>query len=748
MDSFVDNTEVIRMKRKFDSSISDRSSREFGNVRHNLLADFGDTPLKSARLTSHDSGKSNLFSNVSASSLNESGVLKKDLALKESEIIALKANIVHYENRLCSLENSLRQAQIENERELAKVKTERDKESAKSSELRSKIHFVMEKEKNSRDEIVKLESELQKQKIEADKKLLAAQMDKIEAIDQLQQVKASKLQAESDFHIKFLMQMQEISTLKSKVNEAEAQLELRKRTQYENSDYRKEVEELKMVLKEEQQKKQELEKWMCEHEDNILITKAMKSDLDLVPFMKNELEKLRTDNEILRHNEQNTLLLEEEVRSLKNKLEYAESIACRVTELEVLNEELQGRLYRWEASDTSGSRRPQSPCSLSRRIQELETIQANLVINQGELQSEINLTQRRLEQANTEKQKLLLELAEVTNRDSQQNEHIKRLKRKTLLLAKERDSYKNLLDSYESEVTVNFDNERKSQVLHLEELVHDYKQQNAELEAEMNSLSDKFMDAQAKYDQVQQQLLILGPSGQQQTSKESQDLIKKLQEQVAELETTLSKVQEEKDILEARIEQRNLQGDYDPSKIKVIHFNLNPSAVASNARQEEMTKIKEENDKLRKRNQILEEQGKVEDITLQVQEKLQHPSPSKEIKEMKEKLKIEEMRNKRLKEVFTKTSQEMREICYQLTGYKIDIPVPNQYRVMSMYAESSRDYLLFQQNEKGEIQLLQTDFSLTLQDAMEMYLIRQNSFPMFLSHITMDLFSKQTMNFG
>lgn len=58
------------MKRKFDSSISDRSSRGFGNVRHNLLADFGDTPLKSARLTFHNSGGSNLFSNVSATSLN------------------------------------------------------------------------------------------------------------------------------------------------------------------------------------------------------------------------------------------------------------------------------------------------------------------------------------------------------------------------------------------------------------------------------------------------------------------------------------------------------------------------------------------------------------------------------------------------------------------------------------------------------------------------------------------------------
>lgn len=48
----------------------------------------------------------------------------------------------------------------------------------------------------------------------------------------------------------------------------------------------------------------------------------------------------------------------------------------------------------------------------------------------------INLAQRRLEQANTEKQKLLLELTEVTNRESQQNEHNKRLKRKTLLLTK------------------------------------------------------------------------------------------------------------------------------------------------------------------------------------------------------------------------------------------------------------------------------------------------------------------------
>lgn len=59
---------------------------------------------------------------------------------------------------------------------------------------------------------------------------------------------------------------------------------------------------------------------------------------------------------------------------------------------------------------------------------------------------------------------------------------------------------------------------------------------------------------------------------------------------------------------------------------------LNPSALAQKARQEELEKLKEENERLRKRNQILEEHGgRVEDLTLQVQEKLQHPCPSKEV---------------------------------------------------------------------------------------------------------------------
>lgn len=47
-------------------------------------------------------------------------------------------------------------------------------------------------------------------------------------------------------------------------------------------------------------------------------------------------------------------------------------------------------------------------------------------------------------------------------------------------------------------------------------------------------------------------------------------------------------------------------------------------------------------------------------------------------------------------EAFKKKSQEFREVCYQLMGYKIDMPTDNQYRLISMYSEAPGDYMLFQ----------------------------------------------------
>ena len=63
--------------------------------------------------------------------------------------------------------------------------------------------------------------------------------------------------------------------------------------------------------------------------------------------------------------------------------------------------------------------------------------------------------------------------------------------------------------------------------------------------------------------------------------------------------------------------------------------------------------------------------------------------------EIRAQLQSAELRNKRLIEQFKKTSQELREVIYQLLGFRVDIPNTGQYRLMNIYAESAKDYFLF-----------------------------------------------------
>lgn len=63
--------------------------------------------------------------------------------------------------------------------------------------------------------------------------------------------------------------------------------------------------------------------------------------------------------------------------------------------------------------------------------------------------------------------------------------------------------------------------------------------------------------------------------------------------------------------------------------------------------------------------------------------------------ELQEQVKSYETKLQRLKEAFKTTSQEYREVCYMLLGYKIDRIKSSLYRLSSMYAESQDDYLLF-----------------------------------------------------
>lgn len=59
---------------------------------------------------------------------------------------------------------------------------------------------------------------------------------------------------------------------------------------------------------------------------------------------------------------------------------------------------------------------------------------------------------------------------------------------------------------------------------------------------------------------------------------------------------------------------------------------MNPHAIAQKQKAEELKQLKEENEKLKTRLQLLEESGgRVADLTLTVDKKLQEPCSSKEV---------------------------------------------------------------------------------------------------------------------
>nr|XP_023510899.1 mitotic spindle assembly checkpoint protein MAD1 isoform X11 [Equus caballus] len=223
----------------------------------------------------------------------------------------------------------------------------------------------------------------------------------------------------------------------------------------------------------------------------------------------------------------------------------------------------------------------------------------------------------------------------------------------------------------------------------------------------------------------------------------SREEVNSLRSKVEELEGARSRLEEDKKMLEMRLERLTLQGDYDPSRTKVLHLRMNPASAARQHQHEEHAQLQEECERLRELVRALERGGPVP-AGLEATAAL--PS-SKEVTELRKQVESAELKNQRLKEVFQTKIQEFRKACYALTGYQIDVTAESQYRLTSLYAEHKADCLVFKATgpSGSKMQLLETEFSRTVQELIELHLLRQDSIPAFLSALTLDLFSRQTV---
>ena len=205
----------------------------------------------------------------------------------------------------------------------------------------------------------------------------------------------------------------------------------------------------------------------------------------------------------------------------------------------------------------------------------------------------------------------------------------------------------------------------------------------------------------------------------------------------------MSKVLELKVQLESAVNLLNeIQSEDNNGELphRVIHVKNNPVQLEMNASKRRFEELKKDNERLKARLELLES-GNSSDITRRIDDVV---NSSQQIESLSKQLDELRKREAKILDSFRKTSREFREVCYLLTGWRVEGYKDRIYRLSNMYAESENDKLFFEIAPDGTIQLLKNGYSDQLSEYINTYLENADSFPAFLSSITADLFKSST----
>ncbi|KAI1896161.1 hypothetical protein AGOR_G00091960 [Albula goreensis] len=485
----------------------------------------------------------------------------------------------------------------------------------------------------------------------------------------------------------------QLATQATENESLQEQVEYQRRKYQEANQKYQSLQSSECLNSENELKIKELERRLALQEQDSVIVRNMRTELARVPEMERELKRLREENSYLRETKENSSLLKEESEGLRRKLERLEKIKEDMVNLELEKEKLAMKLQAWENLSQSTGLNIRKPEDLSREIIQIQQREIGL----KQQNYSVTSSARALEKARTELQNELVQLRtkvlEEQKKREQQDALVRRLQKRVLLLTKERDGMRAILESYDTELAASeYSPQLTRRVREAEDMVQKTQAHNSEMEVQLSKAQEEAGSYKLQAQTAEMELDILK---KQATNADNSafvvgEEVSSLRQKIEELEAERGRLEEQNNVLEMRLERHNLQGDYDPLKTKVIHFRMNPTSLAKQERQDEVEKLREECRQLREHVRSLQAGGAVA-----AEEGTFNLPPSQEVLDLRRQMESAELKNQRLKEVFQKKIQEFRTVCYVLTGYQIDITTENQYRLTSVYAEHMEDSLLF-----------------------------------------------------
>uniref|UniRef100_A0A8C0BQ33 Mitotic spindle assembly checkpoint protein MAD1 n=1 Tax=Buteo japonicus TaxID=224669 RepID=A0A8C0BQ33_9AVES len=633
-----------------------------------------------------------------------------------------KSQLLQVEREKMQMELSHKRARIELEKAANTNARNYEREADRNQELLTRIKQYQERETEAENKL-KEQMEMNKsykKSMETMSKKLQEKESKLAEANETITILKGKI---SELQWNIMNQEMQMTSQDSQKQELMEQLDVQQKKWQEASQQIQTLQASQSLLSEYEQKIKDLEQKFSQQEHDALIVKNMKAELARFPKMERELRQLREENAYFREMKENNGLLKEEVEGLQRKLERYEKVQAQLVTVELENE-----VRSWERLETSRIGVSfVTPDDLSRQIVALQQRELALKEQNSTITNSARILEKARQQLQEEVLRIQSQLLDEKKKREQHEALVRRLQKRVLLLTKERDGMRAILESYDSELTPSEHSPQLNRRMReAEEMVQKLHAHNTELEAQLSQVLEEVGNHKQRAEMV---MSINFP------------FFSRLK--IEELEAERSKLEEENRSLEMKLEKLTLQGDYDPSRTKVLHFSMNPASLAKQQRKEEQQQLQEECERLRELVRVLEGGGSIPG-NLEGVGSFQSPQ---EIAELKKQVESAELKNQRLKEVFQTKIQEFRKVCYTLTGYQIDITTENQYRLTSIYAEHQGDCLLFKASSSsgGKMQLLETEFSRTIRELIELHLLRQDSIPAFLSALTLDLFSRQTI---
>ncbi|XP_036864381.1 mitotic spindle assembly checkpoint protein MAD1 isoform X3 [Manis javanica] len=642
---------------------------------------------------------------------------QQSMQLEErAEQIRAKSHLIQVEREKMQLELSHKRARVELERAASTSAQRYEREVDRNQELQTRIRQLQEREAEVEEEVKEQQERNRScrqsldaagRKLREKEACLATAGETIGAL----KGRISELQWSA------MNQEMQVKSLESEKQELKEQLDLEHRKWQEANQKIQELQASQDMRADQEQRIRDLEQKLSLQEQGAAVVRNMKSELARLPKVERELKQLREENTYLREMRETNGLLREELEGLQRRLGRQEKMQEKLVELELEQERLLAKLQSWERLDqTTGF-------SISAR---------GLEKARQQLQEEVRQVSGQL-------------LEERRKREAHEA-LARRLQKRVLLLTKERDGMRAILGSYDSELSpAEYSPQLTRRVREAEDMVQKVHAHSSEMEAQLSQALEELGGQKQRADVLEMELAMLkSQSGSaEQSFPFSREEVSALRLKIEELEQERSHLEEDKKALEMQLERLTLQGDYDQSRTKVLHLSMNPAGTARQRLREDRAQLQEECRRLRGLVHALES-GHPTLADLEVAVGL--PS-SEEVAELKKQVESAELKNQRLKEVFQTKIQEFRKVCYALTGYQIDVTTESQYRLTSMYAEHKADCLIFKATGPAgaKMQLLETEFSGAVRELIELHLLRQDSIPAFLSALTLDLFSRQTV---